>query len=178
MKDPNYELILKATHATLLTEKANSVMSRAIRIGSTPQHYRDLGFPDLPLAMKVSNLDKILFRHGIPLSLLEGIYLTLQHPKAIFRSRSHSRETNAVVLTFETNHLGPLVVILHANKSLGRTSINELTSIYAKEDKAFEKVWRKEGLLLWEPESSLLAVPRQAQIENRLRDTTVRLYLP
>ncbi|MDO3558280.1 hypothetical protein [Ralstonia pseudosolanacearum] len=153
MKDPNYELVLQTTHATLLTEQANTVMGRAIRIGATPQRYLDLGFPDLPLAMKIANLEKMIFRHNIPLRFLEGIYGTLLNPKAIYRSHTHPEDINAVVLSFESNHLGPLAAILHANKPIGRLLVNELTSVYAKEDKDFEKRWRQAGLLLWEAPS-------------------------
>jgi hypothetical protein len=48
MKDPNYDLVLKTTCATLLTDKANSVMGLAIRLGNTPRRYLELGFRTFP----------------------------------------------------------------------------------------------------------------------------------
>lgn len=102
--------------------------------------------------MAVADLDKILFRHGVPIRFLKGIYGTLLEPKAIFRSRTRATSigSSAVVLTFEANHLGPLVVAMHAAVSLGRERVNMVKSIYAKEDRAFESEWRQQGLLLWE----------------------------
>ena len=48
MKDPNYDVVLKTTCATLLTDKANSVMGLAIRLGNTPRRYLELGFRTFP----------------------------------------------------------------------------------------------------------------------------------
>lgn len=173
MIDPNYKLALRTTYAALLTDRANSVLGRAIRIGETPARYLRLGFPELPLAMKVGSLEKMLFRHGIPLRFLEGIYGVLLHPRAVFRSHSQPHANNAVVLSFESNHLGPIVAVLHADKSIGRVRINELASVYAKEDRNFEQMWRTAGLLLWET-SAAEARPGEP-MKNRLRNTTVRL---
>ncbi|TSP13988.1 hypothetical protein [Cupriavidus campinensis] len=151
MKNNNYELVLETTCAKLQGPEPEKVLSLSIELGSTPELYCELGFPQLPLAMRVTNLDKILFRHGIPIRILKGIYGTLLEPKAVFRSHTHANDGNAVVLSFEEHHLGPVVIILHANIRLGRDRfVNEVKSIYAKENPDFERMWRKEGLLLWE----------------------------
>jgi hypothetical protein len=150
MKNSNYELVLETTCAKLQGPEPEKVLSLAIELGTTPELYCELGFPYLPLAMRVANLDKILFRHGIPIRILKGIYGTLLEPKAVFRSHTHPGDGNAVVLSFEEHHLGPVVIIMHANVRLGRSYVNEVKSIYAKEGANFEKVWREEGLLLWE----------------------------
>ena len=167
MKDPNYDLVLKTTCATLLTDKANTVMGLAIRLGNTPRRYLELGFPDLPLAVKVANVEKMLFRRNVPRRFLEGIYGTLLAPKAIFRSHTCPHDVNAVVLSFDTIHLGPLVAILHADKQIGRARCNELASIYAKEDRDFERVWRAKGLLLWEGASERGDMPTMTVAHKR-----------
>ncbi len=53
---------------------------------------------------------------------------------------------NAVVLSFDTIHLGPLVAILHADKQIGRARCSaSWPASYAKEDRDFERVWRAKG---------------------------------
>jgi len=102
--------------------------------------------------MSVSDLGKTLFRHGVPIRFLKGIYGTLLEPKAIFKSRTRPGhiDNSAIVLAFESIHLGPVVVAMHADLKLGRDRVNMVKSVYAKEDRAFETEWREEGLLLWE----------------------------
>ncbi|WP_115666745.1 hypothetical protein [Cupriavidus taiwanensis] len=154
MKSANYELILETTCSTLhngTEAEVSQLKAKAIHLGETPELYYPFGFPPLPLAMTVSDLDKMLFRHAIPVRFLKGIYGTLLEPKAIYKSRTRpaSVGASAIVLSFESIHLGPIVVAMHADLKLGRDRVNMVKSIYAKEDKSFESEWREEGLLLW-----------------------------
>ncbi|MBY4897505.1 hypothetical protein [Cupriavidus sp. AU9028] len=150
MKNRNFDILIQTAYETLLSDKAHTIMGRAIEIGTTPQRYVDLGLPDLPLVVKVASLDKAFFRHGISLKFIRGIYGTLMEPKAIFKSNTHQTDINSVVLTWEVTHLGPVVVILHGGKVIGRSCFNEVASVYAKEAQGFEALWREKGLLLWE----------------------------
>jgi hypothetical protein len=56
---------------------------------------------------------------------------------------------SAVVITFEMKGGSPILIPIHANKSVGRSCANVVASVYAKEA-TIEARWKGAGLLLWE----------------------------
>lgn len=145
MSDPNFkaavQLILQASQDG--KPKHEAVLS----LGATPQFLLENGFPALPLNIKGATIDKAHFDHGITRGVLERLGDIIASPKALYRSATvHGA---SVVITFEMKAGSPILIPIHANKSVGRTSANLVASVYAKEA-TVEQRWKKEGLLLWE----------------------------
>lgn len=117
-------------------------------LGATPQFLLDNGFPELPLSIKGAVIDKAHFDHGITRGVLERLGEIITTPKALYKSATV--QGTAVVITFEMKAGSPILVPIHGSKPVGRTLVNLVASVYAKDVANVETRWKREGLLLWE----------------------------
>jgi len=136
------QLILQASNEG--KPKHEAVLS----LGPTPQFLLDNGFPELPLSIKGSVIDKAHFDHGITRGILERLADIITTPKSLYRSATV--QGTAVVITFEMKGGSPILIPIHGNKPVGRAFFNLVASVYAKDVVGVESRWKKEGLLLWE----------------------------
>lgn len=124
-------------------------------LGDTPQYLVDhANFPELPIVITGSVIEKACFDHGIPTSLLKRLPSILDNPKGLFKSASVHAAGSAVVLTIEIHQSSPIIIPIHPNKQMGRGKFyNVVASVYAKEGPNPADKWSREGLLLWQPNS-------------------------
>jgi hypothetical protein len=121
-----------------------------IVLGQTPKILVDIGFAPLLLAIKAKTIDKAHFDHGMTAGMLERLYELIDKPKAIYRSATLG--DGHVVVTFQTKgvDLLPVVVAIHSNKAIGRAPVvNEVASLYAKNNPNIEALWSSQGLRVW-----------------------------
>lgn len=163
MENPTFKaalglLIKSMTHDGPAKQKANHQL--ILPIGPTPKVLRDLGMPDLQLAISGKVVDKVFFEHGIPKGTLERVYSMLETPKAIFKGNLGN--PGSAVITYEVKNGAPIIIAVHPNKQMGRVAYNNVASMYAKSSRPGETIeqrWTKEGLLLWEADAASTAVP-------------------
>ena len=131
-----------------------------LSLGSTPQYLVDhCKFPQLPLIIKATTVDKVHFDHGMTRSLLERLDAIILDPKAVYQSDTVAN--GAVVVTLETKGGNPIVVALHPNKPVGRLMCNVVASVYDKQQD-IEHRWQARGLLLWTPPTGPVLSPPAA----------------
>lgn len=139
------QLILKASQDGRPQHEAVLVVC------DSPGYLVDAGFPQLPIAIMGSTVDKAHFDHGVTRGMLTRLGEIIQHPKALYRSATHP--TSTVVVAFETKTGSPLLVPLHRDRKVGRSSrFNIVASVYCKEPNV-ESRWREKGLLIWKAEN-------------------------
>lgn len=155
MDDQNYKAALDLLIKSMMNDyEGNKTANHAVRLtlGPTPQVLIDQGFPELPLGIDGSVVDKAFFDHGIPKSMLGRLYTLIATPKAIYRA--HQGNPGSVVVTYEMKGASPIVVPIHPNKQKARNVFfNMVASVYGKtsnDGQSIEVRWRNEGLLLWE----------------------------
>jgi hypothetical protein len=121
-------------------------------LGDTPKYLVEhAGFPELPMVITGSVVEKACFDHGIPTSLLKRLPSVLDNPKSVFKSASFHVKGSAVVLTIEVHQSSPIIIPVHPNKQMGRGKFyNVVASVYAKEGSNPKVKWTREGLLLWQ----------------------------
>ena len=118
-----------------------------LTVCETPQYLIDHGFPQLPVSITGAVIDKVHFDHGITKGTLERLGEIICNPRSLYKSAT--KDGAAVVVTFEMKNGSPILVPLHPNKQVGRsTYVNLVASMYHKEP-AIETRWEAQGLLLW-----------------------------
>lgn len=147
MTDNNYRVALDLLIQACIQGKARHELR--LEIGDTPASLTAQGIPQLPLTISGKTVDKVFFDHGITKSILERLHGLIASPNAIFKSATQPAR-GYVVVTVERKGESPIVIAIHANAQVGRGRYaNEVASIYAKEDLAFQQRWSAAGLLLW-----------------------------
>ena len=104
------------------------------------------GIPDLPIEMAASRLENksMQTNHPFELSELQNLVFAMQCPLAVFRSAT--RIGRYVVMT-EIKHKGEnFVVAIQTNKRKARIEINDIRSLYPKNNVAAAG-WIIDGLL-------------------------------
>jgi hypothetical protein len=145
MRDTNYKAAVQLVLQASIDGKPKH--EAVLSLGSTPQLLLDNGFPELPLGIKGATIDKAHFDHGITRGILERLAEIITTPKALYKSATV--QGTAVVITFEMKAGSPILVPIHGSKPVGRSIVNLVASVYAKEA-TVETRWKREGLLLWE----------------------------
>lgn len=137
-------------------DRFNDELSRQID-GTLPKgHIYDLGMPsdtllnaglpNLPIEMAASRLsDKSMQEnHPFDLSEIRNLPKAIQSPMAIFRSAT--RLGSFVVMTEIEHHGRNFVVAIQANRRKGRIEVNDIRSVYPKNNNQIAN-WVTEGLL-------------------------------
>ena len=137
-------------------DRFNDELSRQID-GTLPKgHIYDLGMPsdtllnaglpNLPIEMAASRLsDKSMQEnHPFDLSEIRNLPKAIQSPMAIFRSATHLG--SFVVMTEIEHHGRNFVVAIQANRRKGRIEVNDIRSVYPKNNNQIAN-WVTEGLL-------------------------------
>lgn len=147
MTDTNYKVALSLLIQSCVEGKPKHEL--ILEVGTTPESLTNLGLPQLPLVITGKTVDKVFFEHGITKAMLERIHSLVESPSAVFKSATTTRQ-GCIVVTVEFKGLAPVIIAVHANKQLGRGRfVNEIASVYAKEDLAIQQRWTDDGLLLW-----------------------------
>jgi hypothetical protein len=115
-------------------------------LGATPTMLLGLGFDAVPLKMTAKTLGKICFDHGIGTGHMKRLPAIVNDPLAVYRSEARPNDA-VVLLTAETHTLGPIIIPIARNRTIGRETVNEVVSVYAKEGVHPASKWRH--LLLW-----------------------------
>lgn len=104
------------------------------------------GLPNLPIEMAASRLsDKSMQEnHPFDLSEIRNLPKAIQSPMAIFRSAT--RLGSFVVMTEIEHHGRNFVVAIQANRRKGRIEVNDIRSVYPKNNNQIAN-WVTEGLL-------------------------------
>ena len=123
---------------------------RPLVVGSTPAVMQAFGVPDLKIQIDKPTLIKVNREshdsgkaHGITIEQLGQLPEVLSDPVAVFKSKTKG----FVVLTELLADGGkPVMVAIHVGKRVGRHSINDISSMYARPATQYEN-WVKEGRL-------------------------------
>lgn len=150
------ELPDQSTTQEQTNDRFNNELSRQID-GTLPKgHIYDLGMPsdtllnaglpNLPIEMAASRLsDKSMQEnHPFDLSEIRNLPKAIQSPMAIFRSAT--RLGSFVVMTEIEHHGRNFVVAIQANRRKGRIEVNDIRSVYPKNNNQIAN-WVTEGLL-------------------------------
>lgn len=150
------ELPDQSTTQEQTNDRFNDELSRQID-GTLPKgHIYDLGMPsdtllnaglpNLPIEMAASRLsDKSMQEnHPFDLSEIRNLPKAIQSPMAIFRSAT--RLGSFVVMTEIEHHGRNFVVAIQANRRKGRIEVNDIRSVYPKNNNQIAN-WVTEGLL-------------------------------
>jgi len=122
-----------------------------LELGATPKLLIDLGFPELPLIIKATTIGKICFDHGINTGTIERLPKLVNSPSHVFKSNSqYVADKSAILITVEFKNFNPIIIAIHKHKKVGRSLVNEVVSMYAKEGPNPIDKWTKDGLLMWE----------------------------
>lgn len=124
-----------------------------ISLGKTPTCLIEkANFNNHELIMKGKTLTKICFDHGIRTSQIKQLPKMIASPKGIYTPADPKHKNSVVVLTFEFHRGDPFIISIRKNQSIGRNQVyNELTSAYGKEGGNPEARWKRQNLLIWEP---------------------------
>jgi hypothetical protein len=118
----------------------------------TPPVLQSVGVPELPMTISVKIIDKCYFEHGVKEATLGRLYGLIANPLAVYKSDSphldHTKVEAVILVTIEAKNGNPLLVAIHANKTIGRRQVNLIKSVYDKKEAVVQK-WRDNGLLLW-----------------------------
>ena len=150
------ELPDQSTTQEQTNDRFNNELQQQID-GSLPKgHIYDLGMPsdtllnaglpNLPIEMAASRLsDKSMQEnHPFDLSEIRNLPKAIQSPMAIFRSAT--RLGSFVVMTEIEHHGRNFVVAIQANRRKGRIEVNDIRSVYPKNNNQIAN-WVTEGLL-------------------------------
>jgi len=123
---------------------------KVLILGHTPENLiKYASFDKLPLIVTGKVISKAVFDHAISTSILKRLPKIISEPKSIYKSANEHQSDSVVVLTLETQRGYPIVIPIIKNKLVGRSTVNMVTSVYAKEGVDPELRWRSKGLLLW-----------------------------
>lgn len=119
-------------------------------LGQTPEVLQALGANPLPLNIAGDTVLKIIngkHRHMMSAELLKQLPVFLHDPLMVFNSAS--KENAFVVVTGLTDKLGqPVISAIHLDVASGRYLVNEIASMYGKNNaKNVFEGWAKQGLL-------------------------------
>ena len=127
------------------------------------------GIPNLPIELASSRLyDKgMQANHPFDISEIKNLVNAIQEPMAVFRSATH---LGSFVILTEIEHEGKnFVVALQTNKSKGKIVINDIRSIYPKNNRAVAQ-WIYDDLAEYinkEKMSEFVSKPQSNSVEVR-----------
>ena len=141
---------------------------------STPYVLIKVGVEQWPIHISKSVLKKVTTSHNLTREALFAIPKNLHEPVMVFRSSS---EPNSVVVLTELkdDKQNPIIVAIHLIEEYGFAVINNIASIYGKENRSFVKDWANNGKVLYYDKQKYLEMlhSRGLQLpkENTLRGT-------
>ena len=117
-----------------------------IVVGKTPEVLQRLGAKDLPVVIDKSTLRKVLLdKHGIPVDAIKQLPEQLIDPVMVFDSATVE---NSLVIMTELQHEGKTIIAaIHLSRQSGRHVVNDIASIYGKDDDSWFKRQIDNGLL-------------------------------
>lgn len=115
---------------------------KVITVGDTPKVLQLLGAKQLPISITKYTLEKVVYpqgkglgKHGLPLDLVKQLPEQLHDPIMIFESRT---QPNSLVVMTELEHQGNTVIAaIHLAKQQARYLVNDIASIYGKDNDLF-----------------------------------------
>ena len=116
------------------------------QLGHPSEALQAAGIPNLPIELAASRLsDKSMqANHPFELSEIENLPEAIQQPLAVFRSATH---IGSYVVMTEIEHQGKnYVAAIQTHRQKGRLEINDIRSIYPKNNRQIAN-WIDEGLL-------------------------------
>ncbi len=156
MEDKNYKTALSVFIQSI--KSGTKYHEYSLAVGMTPPVLQDVGVPALPMSISVKIIDKCYFEHGVTEATLGCLYDLIANPTAVYKSDSphldHMKVEAVVLVTIEARGGDPLLVVIHANKTIGRRQVNLIKSVYSKKEVVVQK-WRDNGLLLWDKPATI-----------------------
>lgn len=146
MSDPNISTLLDLLIKAEVDGQPRHEL--IIDFGSTPEILMQFGFTQRRLILKGKAVGKIFFDHAIVQRLIEKIPDMVASPKAIYKSASRPDET-VVVMTYELQRGHPIVIVVAKDQPYGRDTVNEVVTMYGKEEPDVEANWTRRDLRLW-----------------------------
>ncbi len=120
------------------------------RLGRFPQPLLlALQIPDLEIVTSVAIIEKMIFDHGLPPTVIANMHSLICTPSAVYQSATHG--DSIVVLTMQVTRQLPVVAAVKLDKpdAAGRPNLHWLASAYPKDHSAMLQHWRNQGLLIW-----------------------------
>jgi hypothetical protein len=114
-------------------------------LGLPSQLLQEHGIPNLPIRLTQKILKKAVNKHKVELSDLSGLLKHIHAPIAILRDKDIPQ--NRILVTEIRHKDGNIVVAVHVDVQRSFVEINDVRSIFPKNDKNAGK-WIDEGLLL------------------------------
>ena len=155
----------------------NNIDYRVLELGNPSPILLQAGFPDLPIQMSVQRLIDKKLQSNHPFKLVSVIHMpeSLAVPVAVFQSKT--RAGSKVLLT-DMEHQGiNIVVAIECNKEKGIALINDVRSVYPKDN--IKDIFRwivEDGLMEYhEKEKILNWIGKQqsnsAEVTSLIEDT-------
>jgi soluble lytic murein transglycosylase-like protein len=130
----------------------------------SPQVFTLSGMNDLPVITLGRVIDKAHFDHGLPEAMLQRLPELLADPVMVFESDT---EKNGYVVVTEVFHKGnPVIAAVHANRLIGRTEVNFISTSLPKDNPLIFDKWLKGGLLRYLNEEKTPSWRTTAQIQH------------
>ncbi len=129
-----------------MMDKANLISRpQPIEVGKPSTVLKSVGVPNLPIMIDKDAVKKATngIKHDVSMKTIEALPEILANPVMILDS---STEANSIVILSEYKDASnrPVLIALHMNKQGKHFNINDITSIYGKDDaKFFSKEWKK-----------------------------------
>lgn len=131
---------------------------------ASPKPFILSGMNDLPIVTTGKVIDKAHFDHGLPESMLSQLPELLADPVMIFKSDT---EHNGYVVVTDKFYRGqPVIAAIHADKAIGRTEVNFVSTSFPKDNPAIFEKWEKDGLLKFINDDKTPSWNTTAQIKN------------
>ena len=143
------DLVQAIQQAGLDGTASNDDRRNQVLLGRFPSHLLGvLNIHDLEIVTSVAIIEKMIFDHGLPPSVVADLHHLVSNPNAIYQSATQS--DSIVVLTVQITRRLPVLVAIRLAKpdSTGKGNVHWLASAYPKDPAMFGR-WEKQGLLLW-----------------------------
>lgn len=131
------------------------------------------GVSNKPIVINKTTIDKIKTKHDIDLQLLIDLDSIIKNP--IFALDSKTQKTSKVFITEKTNNSGnQIIYILREDKKLGTYKINEITSVYDKNNlqNLIDNTLNLGGKIYINPEKieALKKLPYKLELETKVEE--------
>ncbi len=145
-----------------------------LTVSSTPDVLTALGAEQLPVVVTQSTLHKIMRggKRTLPVDLIKQLPEKIADPIMVFDSKT---QPDALLVMTELKHEGKTIVAaIHLSKETGRYVVNNMASVYGKDNKNIFAEWIRDGYLRYMNKKK----SREWSVTSGLQLPTVRGSIP